>query len=62
MSKQNLRDHINLIKRKLTSYDGTSDEGDQINDISEDVKALIKFKIDKETQKRTKHTKHKKPN
>ena len=61
MSKQSLRDHINLIKRKLTAYDGANEEGDQINDISEDVKALLNFKIDKETKKKTKHTKHKNP-
>ena len=61
MSKQNLRDHINLIKRKLTTFDGTNEEEDQINDISEDVKALVNFKIDKESQKQTRHTKHKNP-
>ena len=44
MAKQQLRDHINLIKRKLTTLDNINE--DIINEISQDVNALLKFKID----------------
>ena len=49
MAKQQLRDHINLIKRKLTTLNDMND--DIINEIIEDVKALMNFKIDTETTK-----------
>ena len=49
MAKQQLRDHINLIKIKLTALNDTND--DIINEIIEDVKALMDFKIDTETTK-----------
>ena len=44
MSKQGMRDNINSIKRKLTSLDDIDE--DVINEIIEDVKALLNFKLD----------------
>ena len=44
MSKQGMRDNINSIKRKLTSLDDIDE--DVINEITEDVKALLNFKLD----------------
>ena len=44
MTKQDLRDHINLIKQKLTIMDNINE--DIINEIIEDVKDLLNFKID----------------
>ena len=49
MAKQQLRDHINLIKRKLTELKDMND--DIINEIIGDVKALTNFKIDTEPTK-----------
>ena len=49
MAKQQLRDHINLIKRKLTTLNDMND--DIINENVGDVKALMNFKIDTETTK-----------
>ena len=49
MAKQQLRDHINLIKRKSTTLNDMND--DIINEIIEDVKALMNFKIDTEPTK-----------
>ena len=46
MAKQQLRDHINLIKRKLTELKDMND--DIINEIIGDVKALTNFKIEAE--------------
>ena len=44
MTKQDLRDHINLIKRKLTLLNDINE--DAINEIIEDVKDLLNFKMD----------------
>ena len=49
MTKQELRDDINLIKRKLTIMDNVNE--DTINEIIEDVKALLNIKIEPETKK-----------
>ena len=59
MSKQDLRNNINLIKRKLTRMDNLNE--DTINEIVEDVKGLLKFKLDTETSK-THTRKHNKNN
>ena len=50
MTKQALRDNINLIKRKLTTMDNINE--DIINEIINDVKALLNIKIEPETQKK----------
>ena len=55
MAKQQLRDHINLIKRKLTELKDMND--DIINEIIGDVKALTNFKIDAEPTKISKKKK-----
>ena len=59
MSKQYLRNHINLIKGKLNTIEDMNE--DIINDIQEDVKALLNFKIDKELHKRKIHIKQDTP-
>ena len=59
MTKQDLRDNINSIKRKLTIMDTINE--DTINEIIEDVKALLNFKLDTETKQRIKHIKKASP-
>ena len=49
MTKQALRDNINLIKRKLTTMDNINE--DIINEIINDVRALVNIKIEPETRK-----------
>ena len=55
MTKQDLRDNINLIKIKLTTMDNINE--DIINEIINDVKALLNIKIEPETHKRNTYIK-----